>query len=199
VLARTDDDLRLGAEETECTVMFSDIRGFTTFSEKHQPREVVEILNEYLEEMSAAIFAHGGTITSFIGDGIMAVFGAPIPQPDHAQRALATAREMIDERLPRFNERLSERGVEQPFRIGIGLNSGVVVHGNIGSDQRLDYTAIGDTVNTAARLEGMTKGTGHEIFLSESTHAELEDPDGVVFVEEMSIRGRAAKMKVWAV
>jgi adenylate cyclase len=194
---RAGEDLRLGAEETECTVLFSDIRGFTTFSENHSPREVVDVLNHYLEEMSSAIFAHGGTITSFIGDGIMAVFGAPIPQDDHAERAVAAAREMLDERLPRFNRWLSERGVSE-FRIGIGINSGEVVHGNIGSDQRLDYTAIGDTVNTSARLEGMTKDSGHQIFISETTYGRLRDQQGLVYVDEFEVRGRSAKLKVWA-
>jgi adenylate cyclase len=196
-LERTGEDLRLGAEETDCTVLFSDIRGFTTFSEKNSPRDVVDILNQYLEEMSSAIFAHGGTITAYIGDGIMAVFGAPIPQDDHAERAVAAAVEMVDERLPRFNRWLGERGVSE-FRIGIGINSGEVVHGNIGSDQRLDYTAIGDTVNTSARLEGMTKGSGHQIFISDTTHGRLRDQEGLVYVDELEVRGRAAKMKVWA-
>jgi adenylate cyclase len=194
---RAGEDLRLGAEETECTVLFSDIRGFTTFSEQHSPREVVDVLNQYLEEMSNAIFAHGGTITAYIGDGIMAVFGAPIPQDDHAERAVAAAREMLDDRLPRVNRWLAEQGMAE-FRIGIGINSGEVVHGNIGSDQRLDYTAIGDTVNTSARLEGMTKGSGHQIFVSETTYEQLSDQEGLVYVEELEVRGRAAKLKVWA-
>ncbi|MFN2613131.1 MAG: adenylate/guanylate cyclase domain-containing protein, partial [Solirubrobacterales bacterium] len=196
-LAQTGDDLRLGAQETECTVLFSDIRGFTTFSENSPPRKVVDILNQYLQEMSNAIFAHGGTITSYMGDGIMAVFGAPIPQDDHAERALAAAREMVDDRLPRFNRWLVEQGVDE-FQMGVGINSGEVVHGNIGSDQSLAYTAIGDTVNTSARLEGMTKGSGHQIFISDTTYGRIRDTEGIDYVDELVVRGRAAKMKVWA-
>src|SRR6185436_5631170 len=116
VLARTDDDLRLGGVRMEATVLFSDLRGFTTFAEQLPAEEVIEILNRYLREMSDAILDHGGTLVSYIGDGIMAVFGAPIEQPDHADRALAAACEMLSVRLPRVNEWLVERGRE-PMRM----------------------------------------------------------------------------------
>jgi len=199
VLARTDDDLRLGGQRMVVSVLFSDIRGFTTFSETRSPEEVFEILNRYHEEMTEAVMGQGGTLISFIGDGIMAVFGAPIEQSDHADRGLATAVEMLDVRLPRFNGWMRERDVGEEFRIGIGLNSGPVMVGNVGSRKRLDYTAIGDTVNTAARLEGMTKGTEHQIFISDSTRELLSgDPERLAFFDSMPVKGRAEQIKVWA-
>jgi adenylate cyclase len=135
-----------------------------------------------------------------MGDGIMALFGAPIEQPDHAERAVAAAREMLAERLPRFNAWLAERGIDKEFRMGIGLNSGPVMSGNVGSERRLEYTAIGDTTNTAARLEGMTKGTEHQAFLSETTHERLGDaPADVIEVGEVEVRGRERKVRVWGI
>ncbi|MDP9227800.1 MAG: adenylate/guanylate cyclase domain-containing protein [Actinomycetota bacterium] len=198
VLSRTDDDLRLGGQRMLVTVMFSDIRSFTTFSETREPEEVLKILNRYHEEMTDAVMEHGGTLISFIGDGIMAVFGAPLAYEDHADRALAAAEEMLAVRLPRFNEWMRERGVGAQFKIGIGVNSGPGMVGNIGSSKRLDYTVIGDTVNTAARLEGMTKGTEHDLFVSDSTRVLLKRELALGFVESMPVRGRAEEIKVWA-
>src|SRR5262249_46290058 len=124
VLADTDDDLRLGGVQRECTIMFTDLRGFTTFSESREPDEVIGILNRYLGEMSDAIMAHGGTLIAYLGDGILAVFGAPLEQPDHADRAVAASREILDERLPEFNEWMREQELGDEFRMGIGLNTG---------------------------------------------------------------------------
>ena len=198
VLARTGDDLRLGGAELVGTIMFTDIRGFTTFSETRPADEVLDILNHYLSGMTDAILAHGGTVISYMGDGIMALFGGPIPQEDHADRALASAREMLEVKLPEFNEWISDRGIE-PFRMGVGLNSGAVMAGNVGSERRLEYTAIGDTTNTASRIEGMTKGTPHQLFVSDSTRALLADPDVLSFVDEFEVRGRVEKVKIWSV
>ena len=198
VVDRVDEDLRLGAVRRDGTVMFCDLRGFTTFSERHDPELVVEIVNRYLSEMTEAILDEGGTLVSYMGDGIMALFGAPIEQPDHADRAVRAARVMLAERLPRFNDWLAERGIEHRFRMGIGLNSGPVMSGNVGSEQRLEYTAIGDTTNTAARLEGMTKGTEHQAYLAESTYERLaEPPPDVVPVGELEVRGREQRLRVW--
>ncbi len=198
VLARTDDDLRLGGERRECTIMFSDVRGFTTFSESRPPGEVMEILNRYLQEMSDAILSHGGAITAFSGDGIMAVFGAPIEQPDHADRALAAARSMLTEKLPAFNRWLQEEKGVDGFRMGIGIHSGPVMVGNVGSDQRLEYTAIGDTTNTASRLEGMTKGTPHSLYVADPTRELLQNGDQeLTYVDEVPVRGRKSKVRVW--
>ncbi len=198
VLARTDDDLRLVGIRREATVLFSDLRGFTSFSEALPPNLVIDVLNRYLGEMSDAIMDHGGTLVAYMGDGIMAVFGAPLEQPDHADRALAAAREMLDVRLPRFNAWLQERDMGRGFDMGIGLNSGMVMSGQVGSERRIEYTAIGDTTNTAARLESMTKGTGHKLFLAEATRealcAEVADLE---LVGEHEVRGRAHPITVW--
>ncbi len=198
VLARADGT-RLGGKREEVTVLFSDIRGFTTFSESRPPEEVIEILNRYLTEMTEAILNNGGTLSAFIGDGIMAVFGAPIEQDDHAERALRAAREMLGSRLEAFNAWVAEAKKDtDPFRMGVGLNSGPVMVGMVGSERRLDYTAIGDTVNTSARLEGMTKGTPHSLFVAESTRQRLHGSmDELDFVEEMPVRGRAHGIKVF--
>jgi adenylate cyclase len=199
VLASTDGNLRLGGVERYCTVMFSDLRGFTTFSESQPAERVIEVVNFYLSEMTEAILDAGGTLITYMGDGIMALFGAPLEQPDHADRALAAAREMMGPRLERFNAWLAEIGHADGFRMGIGLNSGPVMAGNVGSEQRVEYTAIGDTTNTAARLEGMTKGTGHQLFISESTRNALTRPcAGLMFVDELDVRGRHNKVRVWS-
>jgi adenylate cyclase len=199
VIERVDDDLRLGGVRRDGTVMFCDLRGFTTFSEELEPELVVEVVNRYLSEMTEAILANGGTLVSFMGDGIMALFGAPIEQADHADRAVQAAREMVGERLPRFNAWLGERGIEHRFRMGIGLNSGPVMSGNVGSSERLEYTAIGDTTNTAARLEGMTKETGHQVYLAESTYERLrQGSDDLELVGEQPVRGRQRTLRVWA-
>jgi adenylate cyclase len=199
VLARTDENLRLGGEERDCTVMFSDLRGFTSFSEHQPPPKVIDAVNFYLNEMTEAILAAGGTLIAYMGDGIMAAFGAPLDQPDHADRALAAAREMFGPRLRRFNQWLHEQGYESDFRMGIGLNSGPVMCGNVGSELRVEYTTLGDTTNTASRLEGMTKGTPYMVFVSASTRARMgEAPEDLVFVAEFEVRGRTAKLAVWA-
>jgi adenylate cyclase len=198
VLERSDGDLRFGGVRRQCTVLFSDLRGFTSFSESLAPDTVITVLNHYLEEMSDAIMDHGGTLVAYMGDGIMAVFGAPIEQPNHADRAVAAAREMLDLRLPRFNAWMRENGHGEGFAMGIGLNSGTVMSGQVGSRRRIEYTAIGDTTNTAARLEGMTKGSGHQLFIAESTRLALEaDPGDLVLIGEREVRGRAHAITVW--
>ena len=200
VLARAGEDLRLGGEQLLSTVMFCDLRGFTSFSESLTANQVIEVVNYYLEQMTAAIMGAGGTLVSYMGDGIMAVFGAPLAQTDHADRALGAAREMMEVRLPRFNNWLRARGLsEDGFRMGIGLNSGTVMAGNVGSEQRVEFTAIGDTTNTASRLEGMTKGSEHMLFLAQSTRELLlAAPEDLVFVGEFPIRGRIGTISVWS-
>jgi len=199
VLDRTDDNLRLGALERDCTVLFSDLRGFTSFSETQPAERVIEVVNFYIREMTEAILETGGTLVSYMGDGIMALFGAPLEQPDHADRALAAAREMLGPRLRRFNQWLAENGHAHSFRMGIGLNSGAVMAGNVGSDLRLEYTAIGDTTNTASRIESMTKESGYELLLAESTFSRLTDShDELTFVAELDVRGRERKVRVWS-
>jgi adenylate cyclase len=195
------DGARLGGVARYATVMFSDLRGFTSFAEQLEPDQVIRILNRYLTAMvDEAIIPHGGTLVDYMGDGIMAVFGAPIEMPDHADRALAAARAKL-RRLEEFNAWMhDEYGFDKSFRMGIGLNSGRVMSGNVGSETRLAYTAIGDTTNTAARLEGMTKGTDLMLFMSESTKEALSaDPADIAFVGEYEIRGRVEKLCIWSV
>ena len=199
VLAQTGDGLRLGGTLSTCTMMFTDLRGFTTFSETRAAGDVIEILNHYFGEMSQAVLDHGGTLVSYLGDGLMAVFGAPLEQPDHADRALAAAEEMIRDRLPRVNEWIAAQGYGDGFQMGVGLNSGPIMSGNIGSERRLEYTTIGDTVNTASRLEGLTKGTAYPLFIADSTRALLRaERSDLVYVAELAVRGRGEKVKVWS-
>ena len=192
------DDLRLPAVRRQCTVMFADLRGFTTCAEALRPERVVEILNRYLSEMSGAILDNGGTLVAYMGDGIMAVFGAPIEQRDHADRALAAAREML-KRLEGFNEWIRAEDINEGFRIGIGVNSGTVMSGNIGSERRMEYTAIGDTTNAAARLEQMTKDTPYQVLVSDSTRAMLRgDAPDLTYVDAVPVRGKVVKANLWA-
>lgn len=200
VMSRTDDDLRLGGTTLESTVLFCDLRGFTSWAESRSAATVIETLNRYLTEMTEAMLGHGGTVVSYMGDGIMAVFGAPIEQPDHPDRALAAAREMLTVRLPRFNEWLAREDRGEGFRMGIGLNTGSVSSGNVGSEQRLEYAAVGDTTNVAARLEQECKQTPYQLLLSDATRQQLSDrPDDLVDVGEVAIRGREASIRIWTV
>ena len=199
VLRNVDEDLRLGGQRELVTVLFSDIRGFTSFSEKREPEDVIEVLNHYLTSMTDVILAHGGTLVAFMGDGIMAVFGAPIPMDDHADRAYAAAREMAGPALDEFNEWLHSTGRDETFRIGVGLNSGVVMAGNVGSEKRLEYTAIGDTTNTASRIESLTKGTPPMVMLAESTRMMMlrEQPE-LERIDSMRVKGRREEVVIWA-
>ncbi len=166
-----------GGSLATVTILFSDIRNFTTLSEKLSPQEVVELLNAYFSKVCDIILAHGGMIDKFIGDAVMAVFGAPLADPRHARQALATALGMIDasrEFEGWMRQRFPQLG-DWDFRIGVGLHAGPAVVGNIGSRQRLDFTVIGDTVNTASRLEGFTKVMGAPVVASR-TVVELAGP-----------------------
>jgi adenylate cyclase len=198
VLLRADGDLRLGGVRLVSTALFADLRGFTGFAERTPPDDVIAVLNRYFGEMSDAVLDNGGTLVAFLGDGLIAVFGAPIECDDHADRAVAAAREMLEVRLPRFNRWLREHGYGGRFRMGIGMSSGPLMSGNVGSERRLEYTAIGDTVNTASRLEAMTKTTGRSILVAESTRdALLNPPHDLSFVGELDVRGRESKIRTW--
>jgi adenylate cyclase len=200
VLAMTGGNVRLGGVERDCTVLFSDLRGFTSFSETQPAARVIEVVNTYLNEMTEAILDAGGTLISYMGDGIMAVFGAPLEQVDHADRALAASREMIGPRLARFNAWLADQGFEHSFVMGVGLNSGPVMAGNVGSEQRVEYTAIGDVTNTASRLEGLTKNSGTMLLISDSTRQRMRTSvDELAPFGEVEIRGRVEQLAVWTI
>lgn len=166
-LLKEPELVRLGGEKKELTVLFSDIRGFTTISEKLEPEEVVRLLNEYLTAMTRVVFKYDGVLDKYMGDAIMAFYGAPIEMADHADKACLTALEMI-EVLKGLQAKWKETGVPV-IDIGIGLNSGPMIVGNMGSDVRFDYTVMGDSVNLGSRLEGINKQYGTRIIVSEFT------------------------------
>jgi adenylate cyclase len=190
----------LGGEVFQVTVLFSDIRNFTTISERLGPQQVVEMLNTYLSQACEPILAQGGTVDKFIGDAVMAIFGAPVPYPDHARRAINAALDMA-QKAEEFRNWMKQRfgDLELPdFAIGIGLHTGEAIVGNIGSVKRLEFTAIGDTVNAASRLESLTKELGWTIVASHST---IEAAPGVVTgrQETRVVKGRQEPLKVFEV
>ena len=198
VLAQADG-ARLGGRALNGTIMFTDLRGFTTFSESRPADEVIEVVNRILSEQTETIMAHGGTIIAYLGDGLMAAFGAPIEQPDHADRALAAARALIGATLPALNAWMREQGYGDGFRMGVGLNSGSFISGNVGHERRLEYTAFGDVINTASRIEGLTKGTRHQLLFSDATLGALTArPDDLVDFGESAIRGRVEHAELWS-
>lgn len=177
----------LGGTSKNVCVLFSDIRNFTAYCENRPPQEVISLLNEYFTEMTQAIHKHGGTLDKFIGDGIMAFFGAPQALECAERSALETAQDMLVN-LKRFNERLVARGMD-PIRIGIGLNSGTVVIGHVGSAIRHEYTAVGDVVNTASRIEGLTKELGYPILCSRAVAESVNCAGGLVDLGKHAIKG----------
>lgn len=165
------DKLVLGGEQRELSILFSDIRGFTTVSESLTPPELVTLLNEYLSPMTRIVLEERGTLDKFIGDAVMALFNAPLDVPEHAVHACRTAVRMLDE-LRLLNEDFASRGMHT-IDIGVGINTGPAVVGNMGADIRFDYTAIGDAVNLASRLEGLNKYYGSHILVSEDTYRQV--------------------------
>lgn len=181
------------AEAREITVLFSDIRGFTTLSESHTPEFVVNLLNRYFTRQVEVIFRHGGTLDKFIGDAIMAFWGAPVNDPQHARHAVAAALEM-SKVLEDFRRELS--GLEQQFEVGIGVHSGQAVVGFIGSQARLDYTVIGDTVNLSSRIEGLTKGISR-ILVSDATRIACGDAFNFVSHGSHTVKGREQAVELF--
>jgi adenylate cyclase len=185
----------LGGTRKNVTLMFVDIRGFTPLSERIQPEEVIQVLNEYLDLCTQAVFQFEGTLDKFIGDGVMAIFGAPIPLPDHPERAVRAALEM-KKGSAALAQRLTEKyGYSVSF--GIGLNTGDAVIGNIGAKNRLDYTAIGDTVNMAARLESNAKPG--QILISQSTYDAVKDLFEITPLGEIKVKGKEKPVAVYQV
>jgi adenylate cyclase len=189
--------LQFGGEVRNLTVLFSDIRDFTSYTERHPPQEVVQMLHEYLTRMVDRVLAQQGTLDKFIGDAVMAIFGAPVPLPDHAERACRAALGMIQE-LERLQAKWMAEGRE-PFRIGIGINTDDMVVGNLGSEQLFDYTVVGDGVNLGARLESLNKEykTTLPIIISESTYLAAKDVLEVRHLGEVTVKGKSRPVVVY--
>lgn len=190
-------EVELGGKTLEITILFCDLRGFTTFAEKRSAQELVGILNEYFTDMVDCVMGEGGVVDKYIGDNIMAVFGAPVSRPDDAMRAVRAALKMRIA-LDKLNARFAERGVE-PLRFGIGLHTGEVVAGNIGSARRMEYTVIGDAVNVASRLESKTKELDTDLLISEATRERLTESIDVEAIGEIHVKGRAQAVKLFKV
>jgi len=186
---------RAGGEMKELTIMFSDIRSFTTIAEGLTPDELVLLLNEYLGEMTGIMFDHWGTLDKYIGDAIMGFWGSPYPQPDHALRGCASALRM-GSRLDELNEKWSAEG-KKMLKIGIGLNTGPVNVGNMGSDKRFAWTVMGDHVNLASRLEGMTKEYGVRVLISEFTYEQVKDIFVVRELDRIKVKGRTQPVSIY--
>ena len=157
---------------------------------------MIGLLNGYLGEISDAVLAHGGTLVSYLGDGLMAVFGAPLPQDDHADRALAAAREMLEDAAAAVQrDRCSRRASSAASRWASASTAATFMSGNVGSQRRLEYTAIGDTINTASRIEGMTKGTPYALYLADSTKEALHDARSTTSSTSTRCRSAAARSR----
>ena len=186
--------LSRGGESRQISVLFSDIRGFTTLCEKRTPQEIVDLLNRYFTMQVEVVFRHGGSLDKFIGDCIMAFWGAPLDDPEHARHAVEAALEMA-EVLQRFKHELGEQNAD--FDVGIGIHSGPAVVGLIGSQQRREYTAIGDTVNLASRIEGLTKGVSR-ILVSSDTMKLCKDAFDFQLFGSYKVKGRDQEVELFA-
>jgi adenylate cyclase len=190
------DGGRLSAKLT-ATVLFSDIRGFTSISEKLPPEDVVDFLNDYLQRMVDIVFDEGGIVDKFVGDSVMAVFGAPVPKRDDAVRAVRAALRMIEE-VTRFNEQQRrKRGVE--VDIGVGLHTGPLIAGNIGSDRKMEYTVIGDTVNVANRVESLNQKMRTNVLITQQCYEATGKVFAVRELPRMQVKGKAEPLQVYEV
>ena len=195
-IASQEEQVQLGGQKLPVVVFFSDIRGFTSMSEKMNPDEIATLLREYFTEMVEIVFENGGTLDKFMGDAIMALWGAPLQHGDDADRAMLAAIEM-QETLTKLNEKWAAEGRTQRVEIGIGINFGDVFAGNIGSDRRLEYTVIGDAVNVASRL--CSKAGPGEIMVSEPFFKALTSPPDIEALDPIDLKGKAEAVPVYRV
>ena len=187
----------LGGKRADVTAMFCDIRSFTTIAEARDPAETIELLNDYYTLMMDAIGREGGIVNQMVGDGLMAIFGAPLPREDHHERAVRAARQMV-ELIRLFSAEQSAQGKAE-IAIGIGIASGSVIAGYTGTQHRATYTCVGDTVNLAARLESHTKVAGRPILIDENTRLGLRDGIAVEPQGELLVKGKTRPVNVYAV
>ena len=198
-LQKNPELLKLGGEERELSIMFTDVRGFTSISE-HYGKDVqglTQIMNRYMTAMTAKIIDNQGTLDKYIGDAQMAFWNAPLDDKDHAIHAVKTALEMLGD-LDEFNDEIQKEGVP-PFGMGLGINTGTVVVGNMGSRQRFDYTCLGDSVNLASRLEGQSKNYGVRIVLGAKTAEYVKDVYSVVEMDTIAVKGKTEGVKVYTI
>ena len=191
------DDIKLGGKKANVTVLFADIRGFTSMSEKMTAEEVSVILNEYFSEIEPIITKYNGVINKFIGDAVMAIFGEPIQDINHPQNAVKCACEML-KKVEQLRDKWLFEG-KPKIEIGIGINTGEAFVGNIGSEKRLEYTVIGDMVNLASRIESYNKVYRTNMLISSSTYSYVSDIVDVIKIADVTIRGKAKKMDIYEV
>ena len=193
-LARNPEKLKLGGEVKLITVMFCDIRGFTSLSEGLSAAELGQLINEFLTPMTDIVMAHKGTIDKYIGDCIMAFWNAPLDDPDHAKNAVAAAQDMR-RKLVELNEEWAAAG-RRDLNIGIGVNTGECSVGNFGSHQRFNYSLLGDPVNLSSRLEGLTKQYGVDLIIGEDTAVLLDDP-GLIELDLVAVKGKTRAVRIF--
>jgi adenylate cyclase len=191
--------LKLGGDSRELSIMFTDVRGFTTISEHYgaDVQGLTKIMNRYMTAMTRKIIDNNGTLDKYIGDAQMAFWNAPLDDKDHALNAVKTGLEMLDD-LDRFNEEITKEGIP-PFGMGLGINTGVVVVGNMGSEQRFDYTCLGDSVNLASRLEGQSKPYGVRIILGTRTADLVRDKYNVIELDNIAVKGKTEGIKIYTI
>jgi adenylate cyclase len=195
-LAESSESLVLGGERKEMTFLFSDIRGFTKISEQYKddPEALTQLINQLLTVLSNAILEHGGTIDKYMGDCIMAFWNAPTDQPDHRHLAIKAAHSM-NQALDEFNSH-TEEGLDFKLEIGIGINSGNCIVGNMGSDKRFDYTVLGDAVNLASRLESQSSNYGLHMIMGENTY--LEDSElTIIEIDRIAVKGKSSAETIY--
>jgi adenylate cyclase len=193
-LLESEDSLNLGGKESDVTILFSDIRGFTSMSEKLNPSEIVKLLNKYFKSMIDVVFKYNGTLDKIVGDELMVLYGVPLKNENDTTNAIKTAIEMF-KALDKFNSKIVKEGYE-PFRIGIGVNEGKAVSGNIGSDQQMNYTVIGDTINLGARLCSHAKSG--EILISKSVKNIIGNEFDFKKIPPINVKGKAKSIDVWS-
>lgn len=192
-LLENEDSLNLGGTESEITILFSDIRGFTSMSEKLSPTEIVKLLNKYFKSMIDVVFKYNGTLDKIVGDELMVLYGVPLKGEDDTDNAVKTAIKMF-QALDKFNEKIVKEGYK-PFKIGIGINKGKAVSGNIGSEQQMNYTVIGDTINLGARLCSHAKSG--EILISSSVKGVISDDYPFKKIPSIEVKGKSKPIDVW--